>query len=542
MNGTRVWMTHPGIDGVCPTTMDQFTNLWQSKGWELASAPGAAQRAAGTFIQDTAPPSPVKYDVWLDLATDTQKWWNGTAWEVIGGSGAGNVITITEAPPNVRQHYQGGDVDYTAAFQRLFASGVNTAYVPPSATAYGISMGLVMPYTMSLELDPGATVQAVSPLAAPILTVGDTTNRWSFKHLQGGVWDCNDNAAGIVVLASRSSILREVKVNDSTGHFITGGDSNNPGTTNGLRIQDCFTDRDPASNVPVGSYGIWILGADCHVMHTTIVGAETSFRNDGTGNRFVDCHGWGWTGHLPITIFDSNGFDVDWVACKADSPSQYGWYIRKLGWRITGGEVLNGPSAVDGVIGVHIDSDKMWNPQGSMIGLNFNGSLTHSIAVDYDGVVPATSLTAVGCVPFNVTTANLGKQDFLRGRSGSQSHVQTANTLPGATHSWTFILADDEIPTFYAGRTYQLGIVARDGSNNTRWTMNGQVLVYQDASANGVNIVLCDVTNKLGTAFASGLANGTFGLTLGVDSTGLQITVNIQNNTANNVQFGIKLT
>lgn len=469
---------------------------------------------------------------------------DGTHWRALTNLG-GSFLSITEAPPVPHQYRQAGDTDWTAAFQRMFAADITAASVPPSTTPYDVSETLAMPITMSLDVDLGATIRAATALNGPLLTIGqaNNANRWSFKHLLGGTWDCNDNAAGIVVYAYRSSILGgSLTVLDSTGNFITVGDVNNPANGNGLRVQDCFTDRDPNSNVPVGSFGIQILGADCHMIHTTVVGAETSFRNDGTGNRFLDCHGWGWANHLPIVIFDSNGFDVDFMACKADSPSLYGWFMRKVGWRVTGGEVLNGPAAIDGVIGIHVDPSRTGNPQGNILGTQFVGSLTHFLAQDYDGQVPAGTLSAVGCISFQVTNPVLGTQDMLRGRNGAQTHVQTVNTLPTAIHAWTFKIPDVDIPTFYAGRIYNLDLIARDGTNNARATASCQILVYQDSLAGGVKITLCKVDNKLGTAFADGLANGTYGVALAIDTTGLSLTVDIQNNSADNAQFGMKLT
>lgn len=363
------------------------------------------------------------------------------------GPFAGAYMQVTERPPTPQRYWQAGDPDWTAAFGRMFADGKTSAYVPPNAMPYGISAALTMPLSMSMTMDPGATVQATATIAGPMLTVGDLVSKWTEKALLGGVWDCNNKAATAVKVGYHLNVeVGQFTVLNPTSHSLIVGDSGTPGPSNEARIHDVKTDRDYAGAVPSGSAGLWLpYTYDSHIERMMVTGADICFLNDGTSsnNKFSDCHGWGWTNRLPSVIFDDHGYNCDYLSCMADSPSQYGFRMRGYGWRITAGSVFNGDLGNDNTItGVYADQS---SPTAVIQGMSFVGTAAKRMAVDCN-LAPSAYFTAVGCWQQNVVTSNISSTEVLRS-------VQSAGYLqPNAQSGGVHIYSGNGNPnTFVTG-------------------------------------------------------------------------------------------
>lgn len=490
-----------------------------------------------------------------------------------------------------------GTTDSAAAIQAFLTAGANKELFLPIGT-YRIDSGLTMLPTTSLRLADGTTVKAGAAIAGPMLTCGNSATRWANRMLVGGTWDCNGLAeTGVSVKTHLNVALRDFNILGQTKHALILGDVANPTFGNEARLSDIKVDRTPATTPPVGYYGIWVNAYDAHINKCIVVGAETSFRADGDANKFVQCHGWGYGGKLPTVIFDDNGFNNEYIGCKADSPSQYGYLMQHLGWRILGGEIFNGPVATDGVIGIHTT---IGSPTGSIVGVAFNGTGAHPLAQDYDGAIPNASLVALGCTGFNVTAQKVSFFDYLRSPStngplrvqgdnsgcrifsgsadpngavtamagdlylrssplgpttriyqsagttvwtaldtGPQVQVFTGGTAAAGTRTATVVLNDVAIPTFYPGRAYKMQVWARDTTTGTRATAECQFLVSSEGA--GAVVTLCSVDNKLGALFGLGAGVGTYGVSLAIDATGQTLSASIKNNSANSTQFGFKV-
>ena len=322
-------------------------------------------------------------------------------------------VHVDEHPPTPQRFRQAGDPDWTLGIQRMLDAGKTAAYIPPSSTPYDISAGLVQPRSMSLEVDPGATIRATAAIAGPMLSVGDLTGKWTDKHLVGGTWECNSLAAiGIHVKYHLNVVVEGMTIRNQTSHGLVVGDGGTPAASNEARVRDVKIDREVTGAVPSGSNGIWLTSTnDSHVSNSVAVGAQNGIRNGGSGNKLTECHAWGWGARLPANCFVDEGYNSEWIACRADSPSEKGWWMKGLGWRIIGGDVWNGDLGLDNVItGVHSDNA---SPTASIIGLGIIGISGHRVLTDCN-LGPSSYLTAAGCFGAFVTNPNITTTETFR--------------------------------------------------------------------------------------------------------------------------------
>lgn len=335
--------------------------------------------------------------------------------------------TIVEHPPTPQQYRVGGDPDWTLAFGRLFAAGKNHAYVPPSTTTYDITSTLSLPPSMSLTLDPGATVKATATISGAMIRAGDSlTSAWTDKTLKGGKWDCNNLAAnGVIAPLFVKCSFEEFIVNNPTGDAIILGDPSANNNSYEHYLRDIKVDGDLTRDKVTNSRGVWLRRAyDGRCERVIPTNVDVGFRNDGNDNIFYACHSYGLgtgTGgqaynNFPSICFDDNGSDNEYMSCTADMPINYGFRMRQpYRWRIIGGVCLNNSAnAGNSPVAIHADSDST----GSIIGMDFTtfDATNAKWAADYDGTYPLASLYVAGCThstpASGFTTKKLGDNNL----------------------------------------------------------------------------------------------------------------------------------
>jgi hypothetical protein len=352
-----------------------------------------------------------------------------------------SVVINSETAPTPQQYVHSGDVGLTPALKRLFEAGKTSAYLPP--VAYDIAERLTLPHGMGLTFDPGTKLEATAAITGGMIVVGDLATKWQDKAIigNGAVIECAGLADhGIDMPYFLNATIRDLTIrNPASTKGLVLGSSEAPGESNEHKLWGVKIDRDSSGAhvaVPAGSYGIHIARSSDGILDAcTVVGAETSFRNDGSDNTFSHCHGWGWGGHLPKVIFDDNGFDNEYDGCKADTPSEFGYYVRQFNCTISQGKVFNNAAGTDNVmVGIH---PVQASPFLSVSNVTFKGvDASHRIAKDYDGTLPNASVKSNGCQNTN-TVLNFLTTDrttVLQANSWFQptggGHIYSASGAP----------------------------------------------------------------------------------------------------------------
>lgn len=271
-------------------------------------------------------------------------------------------LQINEAAPSLVRYRQAGDTDWAAAFGRAFTAAPRFLTIPPSATPYDVASGVTIPINMTLQMY-GATLRATSAISGAVLSTEKRATGgqwWRDQMIIGGVVDCNGLAAtGIDIPYALNSGIADTTVRESTSHAVLIGDTTAPGATNEVKLRSLKVDRSTSGAVPAGSFGIWVRNAsDSTFIDCRVVGSATSFRNDKTANKFIACHGWGWAGRLPTTIFDDVvGSGNSYIGCEADTPSAYGFRFRGFNATVIGGFAYNNTAGTDNIAeAVHYDN------------------------------------------------------------------------------------------------------------------------------------------------------------------------------------------
>ena len=337
-----------------------------------------------------------------------------TAWSALP-SDTSTYVQVIEYPPCPQQYRQAGDPDYTLAFQRMFAAGLKSAYVPPSSIPYNIATGLTMPVTMkSLTLDQGATVCATAPITGAMLTIGDLATQYRYGYLGGGTWDCNNLAQdGIKVRWHWGQTIADTNVEQHARHGVILGELGSPSASNEHKVRGLTTWRPTSTANPAGSYGLWLAYShDGDASDVTVCSAETSFRMDSLGSRFISCHAWSNASGPHATSFYDQG-NNDYIGCESDNPSLYGWDLKQWNTRIIGGFSLLGNPALNGIpIAIHCGTPGN-DFVGSILNHAIKGSTGANWARDFDGPVPYPGLTIAGCGGELVNTTTIMGKAFL---------------------------------------------------------------------------------------------------------------------------------
>lgn len=309
-----------------------------------------------------------------------------------------------------------GTTDDTVAIQAAFtAAGAagGTALIPPGT--YAVTAQLTLGRSANLVMS-GATLKATATITGALLVVGDLTNWWRDKYLQGGYIDCNNNADhALQMLSGLASSIEGVTWKNPKMHGMILGDAGAALGSHEMHVSKCKGDKTASVAVIAGSIGIWATSKcfDSVFVDNVMVGPDVSFQTDGGGNTHISGHGYGISTNVqfPSTVFKDSGSDNIYIGCYPDTPSTYGYWFtsNSYRWSVIGGRIYNGALGYDNVVvAIHIDQVAGDPNIGSIVGVKVSGAdSSHRIALDYDGYIGSSHLKAVGNQTLNVVSHNL---------------------------------------------------------------------------------------------------------------------------------------
>jgi hypothetical protein len=293
---------------------------------------------------------------------------------------------IAEVPPTPQRYgaIGNGVADDTSALTAWAAAGHSDGYIPPGV--YLTSTGVVQPVSMNVTIADGATIRATS--AMDTLWRISRTTQTLHKFLKGGYFDCNELALTGIELGSFAEFeLSSVRIWDSAGTSLIVGHADAVSNPNSAWLNNISIRRASGLTNPSNSVGLHVVRAtDTRVNNAFIQGADLAgVKVDVGSNRFANVHCWGLIGQLAdYGIYDCAD-DNEWIACMADTPSIYGFYISEYRTRLIGcHSYMNGAYGSDNTAtGLRF---RVSAPDATVIGhYTEGGNVTHRWAQDMSG-------------------------------------------------------------------------------------------------------------------------------------------------------------
>lgn len=384
-------------------------------------------------MQNTVAASDAKADQALATAratiapTDTQV--ATLAKDASSQTRAALIAAIAAGAVNVRHRGAKGDgSDDTTTIQAscdaAASLGIRTVYVP--AGTYGLKAPIQVPRSVSLLLDPGATLKALAATASLVrftATDGTGDNGPRDQSISGGVLDGNffaDN--GLVLGDFQGFTVSDLTIkNTLKGGFVTWSHQ----TGHDLSVSALRIDRDRGNAAPTGSRGIQLEGiSDSYFSDVVIKGAETGWWNNGCPSvHAIMVHVWNFEpdGLHKTSFYSAHSEGVTFTLCDADTPS-------KVGWELTGGQgiTLNAcrlflnTFAASGTGGIYVSNTAEYAPDLSITAMTYRVSQGKTLAYDIDGPTIAgggltkTQISVTGTrYEGDIAATNLVKRNVL---------------------------------------------------------------------------------------------------------------------------------
>jgi hypothetical protein len=279
-----------------------------------------------------------------------------------------------------------GVTDDTSAIQNAMAyasttmNGAVTVYFP--AGTYEVSAPIVA--NSSVQMDPGATIQATAPMAAVVEIGPDSPSRGKYGHIEnvsfiGGTIDANNQANDGLFLRHYEHVsVQNVIVNN----FLVNGFHFNDPTLGGFNTEviasDLHTIR-TSGNIPAGSVSLLMdtNGTDNQLSDSVFTQSDIGVDVKTAGEFFSNIHVYSYppaNGYMTIG-FKDEGYQNYWKGCEADGPTVYGMYVSGFDPSIIGCrfDTVAGYSADDTTYAIYFPSSTTPSPTASIIGNYFTG-------------------------------------------------------------------------------------------------------------------------------------------------------------------------
>ena len=325
-----------------------------------------------------------------------------------------------------------------------------TIYIP--AGVHKISSALTWPAGCNWVMDQGAILKAIAPITGPMI-VSPLSTLMQDRFFMGGTVDAN-NLAETTISARYFSHLNitDTRLHNATVNALILGEAGAPASSYEAVINNVHVWRSRDYAKATG-YGIWYRNTtDNKTSSVQIVGSDTGVRIDTPNSEFTNVHVWGFSGKNPTIAFDDNGGANDWIGCYADTPTQYGFRLRKDNSTLLGGRVFVGPfGGVDNVvIGVKADTNPSYftamgvkfygvdNTKRLAKDFEFNGTQATIVGSRLINVVSSYSrMTLQGTQPLNIQ-GNSGQQILnIQGNSAAAVEIVNGYTLRGFSDLYT---------------------------------------------------------------------------------------------------------